>query len=99
LSNGREKQGSYLCEVLVNVPAVANLIREAKTHQVASVMQTGRAHGTMTFEAAAHELIQKELISREDGLSFLRRRSAGKQLTGSGGGGNGIKLANGPVTG
>jgi len=36
-------------EVLVNVPAVANLIREGKTHQIASVRQTGRAHGMMTF--------------------------------------------------
>jgi twitching motility protein PilT len=68
-------------EILVNVPAVANLIREGKTHQIASVMQTGRAHGMMTFEAGVQDLIQKGLISREDGVSFLRRRSAGKQLT------------------
>lgn len=68
-------------EILVNVPAVANLIREGKTHQIANVMQTGRAHGMMTFESAIHDLIQKGLISKEDGLSFLRRRSAGKQIT------------------
>src|SRR5713101_4032294 len=80
-------------EILVNVPAVANLIREGKTHQIASVMQTGRAHGMMTFDGAIHDLIQKNLISREDGISFLRRRSAGK-LTSSGSG-NGIRLANG----
>jgi twitching motility protein PilT len=93
-----DRQGRVpVVEVLVNVPACANLIREGKTHQIASVMQTGRAHGMMTFEAAAHELIEKELITREDGMSFLRRRSAGKQLTGSSGGGNGIRLANGPV--
>jgi hypothetical protein len=47
----------------------------------------------MTFEAAAHDLIQRGLISREDGISFLRRRIAGKQLTSSGSG-NGIRLAN-----
>jgi twitching motility protein PilT len=68
-------------EILVNVPAVANLIREGKTHQIANVMQTGRAHGMVTFESAIHELIQKGLISKEDGMSFLRRRSAGKQIT------------------
>ena len=67
-------------EILVNVPAVANLIREGKTHQIASVMQTGRAHGMVTFENAVQDLIQKGLVSREDGLSFLRRRSGGKQL-------------------
>jgi twitching motility protein PilT len=83
-------------EMLVNVPAVANLIREGKTHQIASVMQTGRAHGMMTFEGAAYELIQKGLISKEDGTSFIRRRSAGKQLNSSSGG-QGIRLANGPA--
>jgi twitching motility protein PilT len=68
-------------EILVNVPAVANLIREGKTHQIASVMQTGRAHGMVTFENGVQDLIQKGLVSREDGLAFLRRRSGGKQLT------------------
>jgi twitching motility protein PilT len=82
-------------EVLINVPAVANLIREGKTHQISSVMQTGRAHGMVTFEGAIHDLIQKNLISKEDGMSFLRRRSAGKQLAGSGS--HGIRLANSPA--
>ncbi|MDX6443050.1 MAG: twitching motility protein PilT [Blastocatellia bacterium] len=82
-------------EVLVNVPAVANLIREGKTHQISSVMQTGRAHGMVTFEGAIHDLIQKNLISKEDGMSFLRRRSAGKQLSTSGS--HAIRLANSPA--
>src|SRR6266576_1289885 len=70
-------------EILINMPAVANLIREGKTHQIANVMQTGRSHGMMTFESAIHELIQKGLISKEDGMSFLRRRSAGKHISNS----------------
>jgi len=92
-----DRQGRVpVVEVLVNVPAVANLIREGKTHQIFSVMQTSRAHGMMTFEAATHDLMQKGLVSKEDGMSFLRRRSAGKQLNGSSSGGQGIKLAGGP---
>jgi twitching motility protein PilT len=71
-------------EVLVNVPAVANLIREGKTHQIQTVMQTSRGHGMATFDTSTHDLIQKGLISQEDGLSFLRRRSAAKQMSGSG---------------
>ena len=91
-----DRQGRVpVVEILVNVPAVANLIREGKTHQIASVMQTGRAHGMMTFDGAIHDLIQKNLISREDGMSFLRRRSAGKQLIGSGG--PTMRLANSPA--
>jgi twitching motility protein PilT len=87
-------------EILVNMPAVANLIREGKTHQIATAMQTGRAHGMMTFENAAQDLIQKGLISKEDGLSFLRRRSGGKQLTSSSTNiaSPNMRLANGPVS-
>ncbi|HEX6186514.1 MAG TPA: type IV pilus twitching motility protein PilT [Pyrinomonadaceae bacterium] len=71
-------------EVLVNVPAVANLIREGKTHQIQTVMQTSRANGMATFETSTQDLIQKGLISKEDGMSFLRRRSAAQQMSGSG---------------
>ena len=82
-------------EILVNVPAVANLIREGKTHQISSMMQTGRTHGMSTFETSIHDLIQKGLISKEDGNSFIRRRSAGKHLSGPSN--QGIRLANSPA--
>jgi twitching motility protein PilT len=65
-------------EVLVNIPAVANLIREGKTFQIHSSMQTGQVHGMITFEAAMNDLVRKGIVSREDGQSFLLRRSAGK---------------------
>ncbi|MFK3707449.1 twitching motility protein PilT [Raoultella sp. BIGb0138] len=38
-----------LYELLVNIPAVANLIREGKTHQLPGVMQTGQQAGMQTF--------------------------------------------------
>jgi twitching motility protein PilT len=65
-------------EVLVNIPAVANLIREGKTFQIHSSMQTGQVHGMITFESAINDLVRKGIVSREDGYSFLARRSAGK---------------------
>jgi twitching motility protein PilT len=70
-------------EILINIPAVANLIREGKTHQIASTMQTGRALGMMTFEQSIQELTQKGLLSKEEGQSFLRRRGVGKHLSNS----------------
>jgi twitching motility protein PilT len=74
-----EQQGRVpVVEILVNIPAVANLIREGKTFQISSAMQTGRAQGMMTFETAVHELIYKGHISKEDGNSFIRRRTSGK---------------------
>jgi twitching motility protein PilT len=70
-------------EIMINAPAVANLIREGKTHQIASVMQTSRSLGMMTFEAATRDLIKQGLVSEEDGASFLRRRSAAQTMKGN----------------
>ncbi len=39
-----------LFEVLVATPAVSNLIREGKIHQLAGVLQTGAQAGMQTFE-------------------------------------------------
>ncbi len=64
-------------EIMVNLPAVANMIREGKTHQVQSVMQTGRSHGMVTFETAVADLVRKRAITKEVGDNFLARRSAG----------------------
>lgn len=49
-------------EVLVNTPAVSNLIRSEKTHQIRSIMQTGRAVGMQTMEMSLRELIAAGLL-------------------------------------
>ena len=67
-------------EIMINAPSVANLIREGKTHQIASVMQTNRGLGMMTFESATKDLINQGLVSEEVGTNFLRRRSAAKTM-------------------
>jgi len=50
-------------EILVNTPAVSNLIRMEKNHQIPSIMQTGRQYGMQTMEMSLKELIQKKQIS------------------------------------
>jgi twitching motility protein PilT len=65
-------------EILVNVPAIAHLIREGKTHQLPSVLQTGQAHGMLTFENSASDLVRRGLIAKEEGARFLARRQAGR---------------------
>ncbi|RAV20568.1 type IV pilus twitching motility protein PilT [Paenibacillus contaminans] len=52
-------------EVLVNTPAVANLIRSEKVHQIRSAMQTGKAQGMQTMDNALRELLQQRKISVE----------------------------------
>jgi twitching motility protein PilT len=53
------------CEVLVPTPAVRNLIREGKTHQIYSALQTGGAHGMQTMDAALVQLVRERKITRE----------------------------------
>jgi twitching motility protein PilT len=52
-------------EVLVPTPAVRNLIREGKTHQIYSALQTGGSHGMQTMDASLVELVRSHVISRE----------------------------------
>jgi twitching motility protein PilT len=53
-------------EILVCTSAIANLIREAKTFQIASMMQTGKAVGMQTLDDAIQDLLNKKWISPEE---------------------------------
>jgi twitching motility protein PilT len=53
------------CEVLVPTPAVRNLIREGKTHQIYTVMQTGTKYGMQTMDYALADLVRRNVISRD----------------------------------
>ena len=58
-------------EIMYNTPAIANLIREGKTFQIPSAMQTGKGLGMVTYEAYIRRLVQQNLVSKEDASSFL----------------------------
>jgi twitching motility protein PilT len=53
------------CEVLIPNPAVRNLIREGKTHQIYSVLQTGSAQGMQTMDAALVSLVRTGKVSQK----------------------------------
>jgi twitching motility protein PilT len=52
-------------EILVPTPAVRNLIREGKTHQIYSALQTGAQFGMQTMDTALADLVRQQKISRE----------------------------------
>jgi twitching motility protein PilT len=52
------------CEVLVPTPAVRNLIREGKTHQILSTMQTGSNVGMQTMDSALAQLVRAGKITQ-----------------------------------
>ena len=53
-------------EILICTPAVRNLIRESKTYQIPSIMQTGKKYGMQTLDDAIMELLEKKRISPDD---------------------------------
>ncbi len=62
-----DKKGRIaVLEVLVVTPAASNLIREGKTFQIPSVIQTGKKYGMQSLDDAILEALQAKKISAED---------------------------------
>jgi len=60
--------GAY--EVMIATPAIKNMIREGKTHQVQSVLQTGTKFGMQTMDNSLLDLYKRGIISRDDAMSY-----------------------------
>jgi len=73
------------CEVLVPTPAVRNLIREGKTHQIYSTIQTSGALGMQTMDAHLAQLVRMERITRELAMQRASVPEELKRLIGPGG--------------
>jgi twitching motility protein PilT len=56
-------------EILIGTPAVRNLIRENKIHQLPSTMQTGQSAGMQTMDMALVDLVGRGLVTREEAQS------------------------------
>src|SRR6058998_2594283 len=56
-------------EIMVATPAIRNLIREEKIHQVYSAIGTGSKYGMQTMNQSLAELVKRKLITREEGLN------------------------------
>jgi twitching motility protein PilT len=56
-------------EVMVSSPAVSNLIREGKMHQIASSMQTGKAAGNRLLNDSLADLVSRGVVDSEEALS------------------------------
>ncbi len=69
-------------EVLVATPAVRNLIREGKTHQIYSAMQAGAALGMHTLDQHLAELVRAGRITYEVGLEKCHHVEDYNRLTG-----------------
>ncbi len=71
-------------EVLVATPAIRNLVREGKTHQIYSAMQAGAQHGMHTIDQHLAELVKRGRITYETGLEKCHHTEDFNRLTGRG---------------
>jgi twitching motility protein PilT len=53
-------------EVMIATPAVRNLIREKKTFQIPSIIQTSKKYGMQSLDDAIMDLLNKKRISADD---------------------------------
>ncbi len=65
-SDGRGR--TIACEVMVATPAVRNLVREGKTHQIYSMLQAGGRYGMVTMDMSLAQLVRSRRISMDVAL-------------------------------
>jgi twitching motility protein PilT len=69
-------------EIMIITPAISNLIREGKTAQIYSQIQTGAKQGMITLEKALAELYENQLISFEAAMSKTSKPDEFQRLIG-----------------
>ncbi|MFM8459517.1 MAG: type IV pili twitching motility protein PilT, partial [Chthoniobacterales bacterium] len=69
-------------EILMNTPAVANVIRESKTFMLPGIIQTGKKLGMKLMDDSLADLYQAGLISADEAVSRAEQKPAMKQLCG-----------------
>jgi len=65
-SNGQGQVAAL--EVMINSNAVANLIRENRTYQIKSILQTGGAQGQLPLDLSLARLVQEKAISKKEAV-------------------------------
>ncbi len=63
-------------EIMYTNPAIKNLVREAKTHQIDSAIQAGAAQGMCTMDASLLRLVTEKRISKETALTHCMHYEA-----------------------
>jgi twitching motility protein PilT len=62
-------------EIMIATPAVRNLIREGKTFQIPSMIQTGKKYGMQTLDDAIMNFLNKKMISADDAYAKSNDKS------------------------
>ncbi len=72
-------------EIMIASPAIRNLIRENKTHQIPSMIQTSAAHGMMSMDQCLRDMYMKGIITLEEALLRCQNQDELKKMINLGG--------------
>ncbi|CAB5094349.1 Twitching motility protein PilT [Olavius algarvensis associated proteobacterium Delta 3] len=67
-------------EILIATPAVRNLIRENKTYQIPSMIQTGKKYGMQLLDDAIMDLVEKGYINPDDAYAKANEKARFRPL-------------------
>ncbi len=70
-------------EVMMATAAARNLIREGKTHQIYSVIQTGGKYGMQSMDSSLRDLFLNRQISKEEAMGRAIDQEELKRMIGS----------------
>ena len=89
----RAGMGGRACamEIMIATPAVRNLIREGKSHQITSTIQTGGSIGMQTMDQHLRDLYQKGVITYEEATTRAMNPDELKKMINTGGGAPGAR--------
>jgi twitching motility protein PilT len=71
---------AIVTEVMLGTPAIRNLIREGKTHQISSFMQAGGGEGMLAFDQHLAERVHSQIVSFEQALEICHSPEEFKRL-------------------
>jgi twitching motility protein PilT len=72
-------------EIMIASPAIRNLIREGKTHQIPSMIQTSAAMGMMSMDQCLRDMYMKGVITMEEALTRCQNVEELKKMINMGG--------------
>ncbi|MCR5215548.1 MAG: type IV pilus twitching motility protein PilT [Lachnospiraceae bacterium] len=78
--DGKGRRAAF--EVMLSNPAINNSIREGKTYQIPTYMQTNKAGGMLTMDDSIYALYQEGEISKSDAVEFSQDIGAMKKKLG-----------------
>jgi twitching motility protein PilT len=82
IKSASSQGGAVAREVMIATPAVRNMIREGKTHQIYSAIQAGGQHGMVSMDQSLAQLVQRKVLSYDEAVQKCRDLEEFNRLVG-----------------